>query len=288
MRPVTEHRQQGVTLIEMIVVIVVTGVVVSLAGMFGRWQIQAYFDVAGRAALADAGDTALRRISRELQAALPNSVRVSASGDYLEFIPVSPNTSGGRYRADVDAAGAGKAMNVAAATEIEVDVFGPPVSVGTGEWLAIYNLGLDDYTAYEAPGSGKSSRRAVSVTGGGAGIKFTPVQAGKPMLASPQHRFHIISSPVMLQCAPNPLSPASGVVRRHKGYDFQATLADAIANLSAGSAATLVSGVVACRISYTPGVMQRNGLVTIRLTLANDDGSERVELLQQVEVANAP
>ena len=68
---------RGVTLIEMIVAIVVTGILLSVVSLFTRNQIMAYFDVDARTELADAADTALRRSARELQEALPNSILVS-------------------------------------------------------------------------------------------------------------------------------------------------------------------------------------------------------------------
>ena len=51
MRPCTESRAAGFTLVEMIVSIVVAGVLLALVGMFGRWQIQSYFDLSSRVPL---------------------------------------------------------------------------------------------------------------------------------------------------------------------------------------------------------------------------------------------
>ena len=71
---------RGFTLVEMIISIVITGIVVSMVAIFGRNQINAYIDVGNRAELSDAADTALRRIARDLQSALPNSVRNASAG----------------------------------------------------------------------------------------------------------------------------------------------------------------------------------------------------------------
>ena len=43
---------------------------------------------------------------------------------------------------------------------------------------------------------------------------------------------------------------------------------------------------VACAFTYAPGVQQRNGIVSIRLTISGND--ESVTLLQQVDVLNSP
>ena len=76
--------------------LVLAGILVSMVAMFGRGQIDAYFDVSNRAQLADEADSALRRIVRDLQSALPNSVR--QSGSFLEFVPIR---DAGRYRVEV-------------------------------------------------------------------------------------------------------------------------------------------------------------------------------------------
>lgn len=79
--------QSGFTLVEAIVAMVVFGIAVALIGMFIRFPIQSYFDTERRARLTDRADTALRRMTRDLRLALPNSVRVMQDGavQYLEF-----------------------------------------------------------------------------------------------------------------------------------------------------------------------------------------------------------
>ena len=72
MRAAMHARQAGFTLLEAVLVIVLTGVVAAMVAVFIRAPITAYVDQARRGELTDAADTALRRLSRELQRALPN------------------------------------------------------------------------------------------------------------------------------------------------------------------------------------------------------------------------
>src|SRR5688572_5071141 len=99
MRPTlrkARRRSDGVTLLEMVVVMVLTAVVAG-AVAFLAYPIQQASDVTVRAQLTDATDNALQRIGRDVRLAVPNSVRVQVAGgvSYLEFVPLR---AGGRYR----------------------------------------------------------------------------------------------------------------------------------------------------------------------------------------------
>ena len=91
--------QQGFTLVEAVMVIAITGIIAAVVATFIRAPVQGSFDSARRAELTDVADTAVRRISRDLRLALPNSVRVQlvAGVYYLEFLQTS---DGGRYRSE--------------------------------------------------------------------------------------------------------------------------------------------------------------------------------------------
>lgn len=281
MRRATEclFAERGVTLVEMIVVIAITGILVALVSLFGRSQIEAYLDVSNRAALADAADTALRRIGRELQAALPNSVRVTEVGAnrYLEFVPVR---DGGRYRADWTPAGGGNPLDFTNAADNSFDVLGPAVTVVAEDRLVIYNLGQPGSDVYDG-----SSARALTVNGNG--LSALSFGGGQFPLESPQHRFQIVGGPVTYEC-----DMAAGVLRRHWCYNFQAGPPTAFGALprhpscAAEQNAILVDNVTACNINYTTAVLQRNGLVSINLTLAAN--GEAVTLMHQVDILNAP
>ena len=71
--------QHGFTLIEAIMVITITGIIAAVVAIFIRQPVDAYLDTARRAALTDIADTTARRIGRDLQGALPNSVRVDGT-----------------------------------------------------------------------------------------------------------------------------------------------------------------------------------------------------------------
>ena len=96
-RPCRHRRAGGFTLIEAVLVIVMTGALFATVAHFIVPPVQAYLATTARAQLVDQADLALRRIGRDLRIALPNSTRVSASGLALELIPT---TAGARYVAE--------------------------------------------------------------------------------------------------------------------------------------------------------------------------------------------
>lgn len=266
--------QRGFTLVEMIISIVIAGAVLAMVSLFGRQQIEAYIDVGNRSDLADEADTALRRIARDLQSALPNSVRIS--GNFLEFVPIR---DAGRYRAEVDNAGAGNILDFGSTADNSFDVLGPPVTVSAGDELVIFNLGQPGSDVYStAP---RTSRRAITTAPGTvSSLQYTLGAAPNQQfpLASPQNRFQIVGTPVTYQC-----DVATNTVRRYSGYGFSAAQPVAF---GAGAGSVLVGDVTACSFSYTPAVLQRNGLVVLSLTLTRN--GESVNLLQQVDILNTP
>jgi MSHA biogenesis protein MshO len=76
----TATRARGFTLIELVITIAVGSAVVAFMALFIVTPMSTYTAQTRRAMLVDAADSALRFIGRDLRAALPNSVRVSASG----------------------------------------------------------------------------------------------------------------------------------------------------------------------------------------------------------------
>src|SRR5450759_2493992 len=143
----TANRERGFTLVEMIMVIVITGIIGGMVAVFLKAPIQQYMDVSRRADMTDIADTALRRIGRDLRLALPNSVQVHTSGgargaggctgNNICFIEFLPTTGGGRYRS-----GAGGTNDILdfTITDISFEVLGPmpPAFVG-GESVVVYN-----------------------------------------------------------------------------------------------------------------------------------------------------
>ncbi len=268
--------QSGFTLIEAIMVIVITGIVAGMVAVFIRAPIDAYIDSARRADLTDVADTTARRIARELQGALPNSVRVNNT-DYVEFVPIH---DAGRYRAEVGTASGEDALDFTSGADGTFDVLGPPVTVLAGDSLVVYNLGVPGADAYEvAP----NNRRTATAGTNLSKVAFT--STGTPLpFASPGSRFQIVGTPVSYVC-----DPGTETLWRYSGYDFQAAQPVTLAGLNALAGVTraaLATHVTACDFSYAPGPLQHNGLVSLSLTITQSD--ESVTLQHQINVDNVP
>src|SRR5450830_1646401 len=96
----------GFTLIEVIMVIAIIGIIAGMVAVFITKPVQGYIDTVRRAELTDAADVALRRLTRDVRLALPNSLRTTAGG--FEFIMTK---AGGRYRDENDGSTAGNVLS---------------------------------------------------------------------------------------------------------------------------------------------------------------------------------
>ncbi len=264
------------TLLEMILVIVITGIIAAVAAVFIRRPIEGYVDVARRAELTDIADTALRRITRDLRTALPNSIRVLESPVGTFYLEYLPTISGGRYRANPNSGGGGDILDFAA-PDGSFDVIGTMPAVTAGNQIVVYNTGSGTTDAY----SGGNRTPVTSVLA--STINIISILFPFP---SPGSRFFAIeSSPVTYVC-----NPVEGSLRRVSGYTIQPGQPNSIAAAPLAGAtlnSRLATSVSACNITYaTGGATGRTSVVA--LTLQISQSGETVKLFQQAHVSNVP
>jgi len=290
-------RQRGFTLIELIVVIIITAIVAGMVTVFIRAPVQSYLDVSARAELADAADTASRRITRDVRLALPNSVRVTSnsSGSYLELLLTK---TGGRYLSEDDD------LSVTPGNVLAFDPLTPVSKPNTftivgaapaglqaivaGDFIVVNNLGAQPpVDAYDC--SGQCNRAQVaSISGNDVTLVKNPFVAQTPSMPSLSYRFQVVSTVVTYHCAPN--ANGSGTLTRYAGYAIQVAQPVSTAALTgAPSAALMANQVAACGFSFDTLPNLQRGLVSVSLTLGAPGGNAgQITLVQQAQVNNSP
>ncbi len=268
------RRPRGFTLLEMIVVIVITGIIAAMVAVFIRKPVEGYFDTARRAQLTDIADTALRRMARDVRLALPNTLRVTDGDRTVEFLLTR---AGGRYRAAPRADGTGDVLDFSA-PDTGFDIIGPAVGFASGDRIAVYNLGPN------VAGANAYAGDTLADYTGPAGNQTQVLMAAKQFpLASPGNRFQVVQGPVSYVC-----DLATGTLWRYWGYPIQLTQPDAasLPGLAGVQAARLATQVSGCSFRYLEGVTERSAMLELLLTLT--DGGESVTLYHTVHVDNEP
>ncbi len=294
------HRHRGFTLVEAIVVLVLTATLAGVMVLFIRRPVQAYVDTSERAELTDVAEIALRRMAREVHGAAPNSIRFSVINgiSYLEFIPTK---AGGNYLSVSDGAPTSASVVPLDFTNPNLRSFtmvgpmpAPPYNIVNGDSIIIYNLGTG-FTNSDAYAASPGNRATVA---GVTGSTVNFAEPGNPFSRagaagdSPSHRFTVATSPVTFACAGDQ-AHGQGTLMRYWGYDFQPNQVDP--NTVSGVKSALMAGnVYGCQFSVQATANLQSALVGLSIALARPNPAasgntlETVTLVQQIHVDNTP
>lgn len=290
-------RRDGFSLIEMIVVITLTGILAGFISSFISRPLAAYNDASARVVITTTAEGALRRIGRDIRRSLPNSVRVGGSGTALEFFHVA---DGARYRASgginadtsADHTAASDVLTFSGDTSFNTIgrlgglSFSYGVALSAGHRIAIYTTDTTVWSnaATSAnPGLITPASTTITLANDTDEDQIALSTSHEFSLASPRAHFFVVDTPVSFIC-----DTSAGTLTRYDGYTPASSQPTnpAVAPLSSATAAVLAQNVSSCDFRYSAGTSARAGLVTLELGLSS--GGESVRLLHQAHVANVP
>lgn len=256
----------GFTLVELIVVIVVSAAVAVFMVLFLDAPIESYFAQTRRSDLVDSAQRISDAVTADARTALPNSMRVNAVGTALELLA----TEGvARYfgEGDKDGLQANEELTIGnAATAFgTLDSFTTQALPYQAPYLSIGNLGTAAYTAYDSATQVMTPVSTVVTVNSNPSMTPPPAfvagenqvtlsaamtfqAAGAPATQPSVHNAYLVSGPVSYVCNPNAATPTAGTLMRYSGY----TITSAQPVPPAGTGALIAHDVSACTISIVP------------------------------------
>ncbi|MGH8298029.1 MAG: prepilin-type N-terminal cleavage/methylation domain-containing protein [Steroidobacteraceae bacterium] len=297
------RKARGFTLVELVVVIVLTAIVASFIVLFLDAPLESYFAQTRRSDLVDSANRIIDTVTPDVHTALPNSLRIRAVGarTALELLA----TEGvARYygQGDKNAANGGQPGE-------ELTVGNPAASFGTLDsfttqalpyrpYLSVGNLGTATYTAYNsATGVMTPASTVVTVSPNPSAAPPPPFVAeenqvtlspqmtfkalGAPATQPSVHNAYLVSGPVSYVCNPNPVNPAAGTLMRYSGYAV--TTAQRVP--PGGTSALIAHDVSRCTLSIVsaPASYSYGELAILTVTLSSSGETLQVFLEAPVE-----
>jgi len=260
--------QKGFTLIELIAVLVVLGVLSAIGSDFLVSTVNSYNQVQARSKIINRGRLVIEQMTRQVRIALPNSVRVSATGNCVEVLPV---VSGASYLNDVP-----DTENMAApVTSINTAPFS--LGLGSANHVSIGALNTAEIYATGSP----SGRVDIGALGAG------PIYTAVPLAAS--HRFdrNSITRRVFIADDPLRFCLIASTLFEYSGYGLSTA---ALTDIPPGGvspsimAENVSTGTQAFILSQGSEDVNTSLDISLSFTL----GGEQVTLNQQVLVRNVP
>lgn len=290
-----DFQQSGFTMVEMIMVIVITGIIGGIVAVFIRAPVQGYVDSARRAELTDIADTAFRRLARDVRTAVPNSIRVSAAGCAGTCVEFMPTRDGGRYRTnpagELGGCGAAGSTLDFAAADTCFEIIGTPITFVAGDEIVVGSTQSDGNPPYQVPGSATGNRRAVDASLFGTSSQVAKITSPTALPAFSElasQRFDVVDGAeqaVTYACESVGIDGSgngTGQLVRYSNYGFNPAQIYPVTGVTGN---VLANHISACSIIYDVPA-QRLGLLSVQLTLTLDN--ESVSLYSEVHVNNSP
>jgi len=290
--------QEGFTVIELIVTMVILSVLAAVVGGFIRPTIDSYFAVQQRADLADQADLAIRRAIADVRSAVPNSLRVPNS----QCFEVVPTIGGCRYRMGPDVTNdtpSGCTSGSSASCSAWVDPSGSTAvfdalnivkqAPSAGDWVVIDNQNGNDVYS----GSNRALVSSVSTPTSTQGVLRVNIAPTQFPQGYADGRFQVIgaSEPsVFYVCSGADGSLDANGDGRGTLYrltrSFQATYPSSCPSVT--GAAIAATQVKSCTFVYDAnhGATQQSGFIWIEIELAR--AGEIAHLAVGAHVANSP
>lgn len=295
MTPKLIKSTQAFSLIELIIVVVLLGVMASAGSYFILKPVEAYIDIERRQELVDSAEMAVRRISRDIHNALPNSLRISSDStrSTLEIINIA---DGARYRDET-----GTSHNTSTdrlsfnpSGDDEFNIFNTFKALSNGTTLpsnhrlVIYNTSDDVYSAgssndFKSIITPATTTISLSTDDTPDEQKITLSTAHQFEYESPSQRIYVVNGTIVYICDEN-----TNTLTRYAGNTYTAIQANADedSELSGYNSALVTQNVSSCNFSYDAGTSTRSGLVTLQISLSKDN--ETINLQHEVHVVNVP
>ncbi|HEX8962569.1 MAG TPA: type II secretion system protein [Rhodocyclaceae bacterium] len=275
---------RGFTLVELVIVIAITGVLAASVTMFLLPAIKGYFDARRRADMTDMADTALRRMSFDVRRAVPNSISVIApqpADAFTACFRLAPTIAGGRYRMGPDTATVGSASASLGAGDTVFDALwiesqrALVAGGATPDIVVVDNT--NDADVYAGANRAAITAAAAPALATDGAMRLTLANSPVAMPGYDQGRFVVVPGDeqvVYYSCVGGAL--------------LRATTAFGAASACGGGVPVATADAVACTFAYEAGptATEQNGLLWMGLTLTQD--GEAVTLSYSANVPNVP
>lgn len=279
----SDPRQSGFTLVELVVAIAISSIVVVFVGMFIAAPLGAFETQSRRNVLVGDITAAWPRMQDDLREALPNSVRTRVNGNYVvvEMLKVVGMTrytaapAGGAFNAAGTVNGVFLGQPAAQLTPLRLYLSVNPGANGANVYALGNRMVLTDLTW---------NTRTTTPNAGSSSVTFTTAPAFA--FDSPRSRAYLVSGPVTYLCD---LTAAQRTLRRYEGYALAANHAsrDAPNEFTTGANTLIARGITGCGFQASPQ-NQTIKAQTVAVRLTTTRNNETLTLLHEARPEYVP